>query len=307
MEVAVSVIVPAYNAENFIAECLQSIIDQNFDSFEVLVSDDKSTDGTALEIKKFERYDNIFTYYQSKNLGITNNANFLLERCKGKYICFFAGDDVMLQGKISKQFFFMEKHYDYSFCYHHAEILHSGSAHDDFRTRLKAARVLHRPEDIIRQMGVPAVMSMMVRASLLPESFFNTDYKYISDWLIQIELSMNGPVGFIDEYLCLYRKYGDNNSKDLSVYEHEFLSLLDYVENEYPLLSSACKEGKARYLLGSSFRETKSSKRREILKESCGLHFTTISAVCLMACYVPFLGRLFAFAYAHRMFLKKYI
>ena len=124
---------------------------------------------------------------------------------------------------------------------------------------------------------------------------------------MQIDLALEGDIGFINEFLCQYRKYGDTNSKDISGYEHEFISLLEYVEKEYPLLTPACKEGRARYLLGSSFREVSALRRREILKESINLHFTLINVCLLMACYVPFVGRLFTFAYSKRMFLKKYI
>ena len=305
MGISVSVIVPAYNSEKFIVECLQSIRSQNFDSIEILVSDDNSSDNTAFEIKKFEHYDNVIAFYQAKNLGITKNCNFLLERCKGKYICFFAGDDVMLQDKLRKQFFFMEEHSDYSFCYHNAEILHSNSGHPEFQTKFKPKRVLNNAETLIKEMGVPASMSMMVRASKLPKTLFNNDYKYVSDWLMQIELALNGEVGFIDEYLCKYRKYGENNGKDISVYESEFTGLLDYVETKYPLLASACKEGKARYLLGRSFRVTDASRRREILKMSFKLHSTPVSVLLLITSYIPLTNRLFTFAYAHRMFLKK--
>ena len=303
----VSVIVPVYNAERFIFECLSSIIKQDFESFEVLVSDDCSSDRTLLVLDQFREYDCVKIFCQPKNLGITKNCNFLLHQAKGKYVCFFAGDDVMLPTKLQKQFLFMQRHPHYSFCYHKAEILRSypGDLRKIFR--FKAKPQLKDVEDVIKRMGVPESMSMMVRASSIPEKMFSENYNYVSDWLMQIELALDGGIGFIDEYLCQYRKFGDNNNKDLSSYEHEFIELLDYVQNGYPLLSAACKEGKARYLLGSSFREARVDRRREILRESCRLHFTPISAFLLLACYVPFVGRLFSFAYSKRMVLKRYI
>lgn len=302
----ISVIVPVYNAELFISECLNSIIEQNFKSIEVLVSDDCSSDSTRLVLDQFKEHESIKIFYQSKNLGITKNCNFLLQQAKGKYICFFAGDDVMLPTKLCKQFLFMERNPHFSFCYHNVEILRTYPGQEVNTIRLKAKPPLKDASDVIKKMGVPGSMSMMVKASSIPDSMFNENYKYVSDWLMQIDLALDGDIGFINEFLCQYRKFGDNNAKDIKDYEYEFISLFEYVEKECPSLVSACKEGKARYLLGSSFREDSVLRRRKILKESINLHFRLITVFVLMACYVPFAGRLFAFAYSRRMFLKKY-
>jgi glycosyltransferase involved in cell wall biosynthesis len=303
----ISVIVPVYNAERFILECLNSIIEQDFESLEVLVSDDCSSDSTRLVLDQFRDHDCIKIFYQPKNLGITKNCNFLLQQAKGKYICFFAGDDVMLPTKLHKQFLFMERNPHCSFCYHKIEILRTYPGQVVNTTKLKAKPPLKDAADIIKKMGVPGSMSMMVKASSIPDRMFSENYNYVSDWLMQIDLALDGDIGFINEFLCQYRNFGDNNGKDISGYEHEFISLLEYVETEYPLLTRACKEGRARYLLGSSFREGRVLRRREILKESVNLHLTLISGFLLIVCYVPFIGRLFAFVYSKRMVLKKYI
>ena len=125
--ISVSVIVPVFNSEKFVKECLDSILDQDFETFEVLVSDDASTDKTKDILKKYEGINKFKIFYQSINLGITQNCNFLLEKAKGKYVCFFAGDDIMLQGKIRKQFKFMEENLNCSFSYHAAEVFNTES------------------------------------------------------------------------------------------------------------------------------------------------------------------------------------
>lgn len=305
--VSVSVIVPVYNSQDFIFECLTSINEQDFESFEILVSDDCSSDKTPLVLAQFETCKRIKIFSQPKNLGITKNCNFLLRQARGKYVCFFAGDDVMLPQKLRKQFLFMERNSQCSFSYHNAEILLSYPGTQRDIIRLRAKPPLQDAADVIKQMGVPESMSMMVRASSIPEKLFNEDYDYVSDWLMQIELSLKGSIGFIDEFLCQYRKHSDNNNKDFDVYEHEFIELLNNVATEYPILSDACKAGKARYLLGRAFRETDNARRRVILKESCRLRFMPISVFLLVACYVPWIGSVFSFAYSKRMLLKRCI
>lgn len=303
----ISVIVPVYNAEQFISACLNSIIAQDFDSLEVLVSDDCSSDGTRLVLDQFIAHKCIKIFYQPKNLGITKNCNFLLQQAKGKYICFFAGDDVMLPTKLHKQFLFMERNTHCSFSYHKVEILNTLPGQVVNTTKSKSKAPLKDAADIIKKMGVPGSMSMMVKASSIPDRMFSEKYNYVSDWLMQIDLALDGGIGFIDEFLCQYRNFGDNNGKDITDYEHEFISLLENVETEFPSLARACKEGKARYLLGRSFREGSILRRREILKKSVKLNLTPVSGFLLVSCYVPFIEKLFSFVYSKRMFLKKFI
>ena len=298
--VLVSVIVPVYNSDKFVKECLNSISNQHFDSFEVLVSDDASTDKTQDILKKYECIDNFKIYYRPTNLGITQNCNFLLERAVGKYICFFAGDDIMLPGKIRKQFNFMEVNPNFSFSYHLAEIFNAESGKKIRNTKESVKDV----DSLITEMGVPASMSIMARKSMIPVGFFNNKFNYVSDWLIQIEMATKGDFGCINEVLCKYRKYGENNGKDISSYEHEFLSVLDFISNKYPKLHVSCSKGKSRYLVGKSFRVDDNSERREILKHSLKLNFSIKNICILLASYAPFSKSIFMFIHKHRYSLK---
>jgi len=302
--VSVSVIVPVYNSDKFVKECLDSILNQNFETFEVLVSDDASTDKTRDILKKYECINNLKIFYQPHNLGITQNCNFLLERVKGKYVCFFAGDDIMLPGKIRKQFEFMEVNSNYSFSYHPVEIFNSESGRKILNTNENPKYAIKDVKSLITEMGIPASMSIMARKSTLPKIFFNNEFNYISDWLMQIEMAMSGDIGFIDEVLCKYRKYGDNNGKDVSSYEHEFLSVLDFVSNKYPELCVTCSIGKSRYLVGKSFRISDNFQRREILKLSIKLNFSFINIALLLISYAPFSKNIFIFMYKYRYSLK---
>lgn len=307
MSVSVSVIVPVYNSVNFVKECLDSILNQDFEDFEVLVSDDTSTDKTRDILKKYECINNVKIFYQPINLGITKNCNFLLERVKGKYVCFFAGDDIMLPGKIRKQFKFMEVNSNYSFSYHSAEIFNTESGKKILNTNENTKHAIKDVKSLIIEMGIPAPMSIMARKSMLPNNFFNNEFNYISDWLMQIEMAMSGDIGFINEVLCKYRKYGDNNGKDISSYEHEFLSVLDFVSDKYPELYVTCSSGKSRYLVGKSFRVGDNFQRREILKLSLKLSFGFMNMALLLISYAPFRKNIFIFIYKHRYSLKDFL
>jgi glycosyltransferase involved in cell wall biosynthesis len=102
----VSVCVVTYNQEKYIRQCLQSIVDQETDfDFEVIVSDDCSTDGTRNIVTEFaEKYPLIIKpIYHSKNIGAYKNFFFAHNAAIGNYIAHVDGDDYCFQGKLKKQ------------------------------------------------------------------------------------------------------------------------------------------------------------------------------------------------------------
>jgi glycosyltransferase involved in cell wall biosynthesis len=113
----VSVIIITYNQENYISQCIESILNQktNFD-FEIVIGEDASTDNTKRIIENYALTypDIIFPYYHKKNLGLLRNYFQTIEKCSGKYIAQCAGDDYWIDPqKIQIQVEFLEKNPKY--------------------------------------------------------------------------------------------------------------------------------------------------------------------------------------------------
>lgn len=107
----VSVITPAYNAEKYISESVDSILNQTFNDFEIIVIDDCSTDKTWDIIQEYAVRDNrIVAVKNDENLGIAGNRNKGLGLARGKYIAWQDADDISLPTRIQKQFDFLESH-----------------------------------------------------------------------------------------------------------------------------------------------------------------------------------------------------
>jgi glycosyltransferase involved in cell wall biosynthesis len=84
---------PVFNDVDFIKESLNSLLNQSFDSFKLIISDDGSTDGSQLVCEKYAKEDSRIIYIrQPKNLGISKNMEFLLSQCTSEYFM-WAGDD----------------------------------------------------------------------------------------------------------------------------------------------------------------------------------------------------------------------
>jgi len=99
----VSIGMPIYNAEYFLRKRLNSILSQSFTNFELIISDNASTDSTASICKEYVEKDKRIRYFsQEKNMGITWNFNFVLQKAKGEYFMWAAADDTISHDFLEK-------------------------------------------------------------------------------------------------------------------------------------------------------------------------------------------------------------
>ena len=101
----VSIIVPIYNVEQYIEECLNSIYNQELADFEVLCIDDKGNDKSIEKVRKFVSINNITNLKiieHNKNKGLSEARNTGIKNAKGKYICFLDSDDMLIKGGLKQ-------------------------------------------------------------------------------------------------------------------------------------------------------------------------------------------------------------
>lgn len=106
----VSIIMPSYNSSKFIAESIQSVLDQTFRNWELLITDDKSNDTSVKIIQEFIQKDSRIKLFQSeKNLGAASARNVSLDYAKGQFIAFLDSDDLWIPTKLEMQIDRMKK------------------------------------------------------------------------------------------------------------------------------------------------------------------------------------------------------
>ena len=110
-EPLVTVLLPAYNSEAFVRESLQSILDQTFTDFELIVIDDASTDGTVALVKAFQD-SRIRLVQKPHNTGYTDSLNNGIRLARGRYIARMDADDISLPHRFQKQVQFLDAHPD---------------------------------------------------------------------------------------------------------------------------------------------------------------------------------------------------
>jgi glycosyltransferase involved in cell wall biosynthesis len=112
---AISVILPIYNCEKYIKFAVESILNQTFLDFELLIIDDASTDSTLSIVKKYQD-SRIKLIEKRTNSGYTTSLNLGLKLAKGKYIARMDGDDICFNERFEKQFSFLESNQDVIVC-----------------------------------------------------------------------------------------------------------------------------------------------------------------------------------------------
>jgi glycosyltransferase involved in cell wall biosynthesis len=214
----VSVAVITYNQKEFLRECIESILEQDYPNLEIVISDDASSDGTIEMLIEYKKLypEKIVIISAEMNQGITKNSNKAHFACTGKYVAWIGGDDLMLPGKISKQVEFMESHPDCTICYHDLEFFDD---HTKKRLYLKSEKFKLRDcntSDIVEYGTLNGPCASMVRLSKTPTHGFNESLPVASDWLFWVESMLNGgKMYYLDAVLGRHRRH-DNNITNVS-------------------------------------------------------------------------------------------
>lgn len=106
----ISVIIPIYNAEDYLDECIESVINQDYHDFELLLIDDGSTDKSLLICEEWRQKDSRIKIFSKKNGGVSDARNFGLSKASGEYITFVDSDDYISRDYLS----YLKKLFEYS-------------------------------------------------------------------------------------------------------------------------------------------------------------------------------------------------
>lgn len=257
----ISVIVPTYNHEHYIAQCLESILCQKGDfQPEIIIGDDSSTDGTRLTAKQFQcKYpDTVFLLPSLENLGVTKNLKRCLDACTGEYIAICEGDDYWTdERKLQKQVSFLELHRDYSMCFSAILIyFEESNTLEMFGNPLSLPHDVLTTPDLIKYNYIGNFSCCMYRTDVirrLPPGLFDF---FTVDWMFNMACGEFGKIGFIREAMSVYRKHkkgvwaGSSELENL----HKMLPLIDTYNRFFD------------YKYDSLFRKNRKQVKREIAR-----------------------------------------
>jgi len=258
----VSVFMPAYNQQDLIAESIESVLAQHYDDWELIIGDDCSEDNTYEIIKSYQaKYpDKIVAFRNSTNLGLAGNFNAVLRQCRGKYVAFMGGDDVLLPYKLALQVELMKENEACVLCYHDVEyfdtetglaIRYQNAGNHGVSAIVGTSKVVAKAI-VERGNSFIAAMSVLARRDAIPQQGFDARVPITSDWLMWIEICADneGTILFVPGVHAKYRKHSHNVTKTMRsmMREDQFVTMA-IVEARYPWLIESVQKLRAVWYL----------------------------------------------------------
>lgn len=192
---------PVYNGSQHLFEAIQSILNQTFLDFELIIIDDGSTDGN-LEIIQSFRDKKIILIKNEFNLGNYPCRNIGMARARGKYICVMDGDDIALPTRLERQYIFMEQNPETGICGSFIRIIPSGFC-PQFVTDEKLLKVAFLANNYCSH------PSLILRKEFLNQYQlrYNEEYHYSADFDLCARGFRHFKVQNIPEVLLQYRRH----------------------------------------------------------------------------------------------------
>lgn len=225
----VSVVIPCYNHENFVQDCIQSVIDQTYENIELIIIDDGSKDNSVGVIQKLlpiceERFSR-FEFRTRSNKGLSATLNEAIKWCKGDYFSIIASDDIMLERKTAIQVDFLERDL-------HTVALFGSADYIDENNNIKAQNSLKEKEYIFDKIFLNecpffAPTQMLRMSTLLKIGGFDEDI-LVEDWYMWLKMAEEGRVYCISEKLAKYRIHSNNSTKNAKFIYDNNLKTLNY-------------------------------------------------------------------------------
>ena len=196
----VSVIIPAFNRSRMLCEAIDSVLQQDYDNFELIVVDDGSTDGTPEALRSYQ--DGII-YIRQENKGVSVARNRGLEAASGDLIAFLDSDDLWLPGKLSCQVEFFNTHPDAMICQTEETWIRNHVRVNPKNRHKKASGMIYKRSLELCLVSPSAVMIKKPLFEIVGN--FDEDLPACEDYDLWLRISCRFPVFLIDEPLIIKR------------------------------------------------------------------------------------------------------
>jgi glycosyltransferase involved in cell wall biosynthesis len=215
----VSVGLPVYNGAAYLAETLDSLLDQSFQDFELIISDNASTDATATICETYMRRDHRVRFYrQPTNLGAPRNYSFLVSQATGRYFKWTSASDRCERTFLARCVDVLEREPCAVLCYGNTRLIDARGAviqlyHGDFA--VTDARPSRRYDEIRRRLALNNALNGVIRAQALKRTRLVRAYVG-GDISMMAELALQGRFHLLPDVLLERRIAEDSFSSRLS-------------------------------------------------------------------------------------------
>ena len=249
----ISLIMSVYNGEDYLAEAIESVVNQTFTNWELVVINDCSTDSTAEILNKYALSDNrIKVHTNEVNLRLPSSLNKALTLVEGKYVARMDADDICLPDRLEKQYDFMEKNPDVAlsscrFITLKNNVYSSGGCggkcdSESVKTLLLVTNPILHP-------------GIIAKADVIKELKYDKEFTCTEDMELWTRFIMNGhKAKILPEYLMIYRLHDKQITQ--TTLEKQYKEIIRVQKNYYgKLLECMNEEQEEFYIHGIYFKE----------------------------------------------------
>lgn len=199
---------PVYNSEKYLNEAIDSILNQTFSDFELIIINDGSTDGSENIILSYN--DNRIKYFvNEKNIGILHTRLRMIAKAKGQYIAYLDNDDIAMTDRFEKEVEFLDNNPDYALCGAWGIMIGSDGKY------LKKMNLSANDEDIKSNLLFSNCFiqsSMMFRRDILVQNPYDEAFPLAKDYNLWCILSEKYKLKNLSAHLVKYRWHATNES-----------------------------------------------------------------------------------------------
>lgn len=236
-DIILSVCVRTHNQKQFVRETLDSVLRQQTTfTFEIIVSDDASSDGTVNILQEYQDAypDKVRLLLSEINIGGPDNLKRVIEASNAKYITCLDGDDFYTdEYKLQKQVDFLETHPEYAACFHNTWYADENGRLCGLFNCPDFQAVHDAREFILERWFVPIHSAVLRREYIEFPEWYNTVMN--DDYVVHLSVAKHAPYYYMPDVMVAYRHHGNNTSR---AYHNQILTdtqLCKILENMKPL------------------------------------------------------------------------
>ena len=238
MNPKISVIIPVYNTGEILVETINSVLEQTFKDFELIIVNDGSTDRDTLQILS-DLSDERIKVIHKVNGGVVSARNLGLENAQGEYIAFLDHDDIFLPQKLEILNCLLDEHIEATLAF--SPIIPFGE--DISRTlKLKAHSNL-KMNEFLRGNKIYSMSCVLVRKSFIDifNIRLNKEFEPCDDWDFYLQLLAHGPFIYHETPLVKYRLHSGNQSTNLRKMYFAGINVLLHYRKKYSIFINPIK------------------------------------------------------------------
>lgn len=217
----ISIIIASYNYEKYISQAIQSVINQTYKNWELIIVDDGSSDNSISVIEEFVNKDKRIKFYQhsdKKNHGLVETLKLALIKSSGEWIAFLESDDVWMEDCLEKRVEVLKNYQNVGLIFNNVDLI------GDDKKIIEMSNVVKSTQDKLIQKKYPSNMfrdfalnnpiltfsSVMIKHSVINEKYFNPTIDKLFDWWLYIHLAKDNEFLYLNLPLTKWRMHFDS-------------------------------------------------------------------------------------------------